>query len=878
MNKRVSLLQIGLLVLIVLSTSTAYASPIPQDIDEGEVFVTRSTAEQSMLSPWLFSQDVGGTVYFAFGSGVVQRFDLPGETWLPVITLLDKPDVITIDSSGIYLVAQKQLYRYALDGTNRQQLGSPFPTDVYEIISGDLYLYVSFCHYSSCYVRAFHKTTGMSGGEITANLRLRGMSVTRNYSRLVAQDLAENRLISYPLNSDGSILQYKYPVVHKYPNPATAHAGKTIFFPGETRVADDWGNVYNTLGLSVHNHLVDSFEDLVFYKEQVVAAHHGVLVGYSRELRPLGKFSPAVPPEKLSIYADALYYFYNSPDGIATFKMPLSRLNLSTNPAPVDPALALYGIDQAVLGNDQSVILLSKKDRIVFRWSIPQRQYVNSIPLSAEPQQMAYAAETDRLYLGYSSGEYPNNKITQIHLVEPFAEEPFASPFGPIVGLVRADEFLVAISGYEVSQYTLSVYDSAGTLISKLNLEEKSIRGITWYQANRRIYFIASSTGGSHPGIGLLHSFSLNAAGFISDLKATDFKGNIEPPIRISPDGSVIVLGSGHIFNATALNLLGQLSNTFLDAVPIGNKWYTLQAGLSGSQIEVWNSTYLWENGKPIPAGSPEYLFEIPEGLLAITSVGGLPQFSILDANLSEKLMASGSMLFLPGIHTPTRDYLDNFENPTSGWPVLRGDGYSFGYERGEYYLGSENSDGYGYFLRAPTCALRNFILDVDMRWGDSQGYGYGVVFDIVGPFDRFHVLEIIPIERAYAVIEVNGDEVRVISVVRPSQYFGAGAVNHLTVDHTDPNGIAISINGFQYGKLITGEDVNPYVGGVGVYASENLGGDPGMNARFDNFTLSRVSGGMICPTNILEAQHLGNDPFQVLFASFLRKPILPTN
>ena len=75
----------------------------------------------------------------------------------------------------------------------------------------------------------------------------------------------------------------------------------------------------------------------------------------------------------------------------------------------------MYTPDGVQMGSDEVVYLLSKSNLSIFRWSIPEERYLETIPLVDVPFHMTYSKVNNTIYLAYPMGE-----LTQIALTLPF--------------------------------------------------------------------------------------------------------------------------------------------------------------------------------------------------------------------------------------------------------------------------------------------------------------------------------------------------------------------------------------------------------------------------------------------------------------------------
>jgi hypothetical protein len=216
--------------------------------------------------------------------------------------------------------------------------------------------------------------------------------------------------------------------------------------------------------------------------------------------------------------------------------------------------------------------------------------------------------------------------VDQIELTEvPFVNSP-QTP----CGLSTAEEYVFVCdpSGAWVSHFT---YSPTGTLISQEDWNYRSNEYI-WSEANRKMYFFRDDTS---PNDLLWEDIDENGEIGAKMDSPYHSSAGIVHPIRVAPDGSVVVLGSGRIYDAISLEQIDALSNNIADAVWGDGALFTMRAFGNGSQLQRWGANYAVEATQQL-YGTPTRMFPIDEGLLVITNVLGRPWFSIWDFDLNE--------------------------------------------------------------------------------------------------------------------------------------------------------------------------------------------------------------------------------------------------
>jgi hypothetical protein len=283
-------------------------------------------------------------------------------------------------------------------------------------------------------------------------------------------------------------------------------------------------------------------------------------------------------------------------------------------------ALPAYDPLRVVIGVDDVIYLLSPENDRIYRWSAAEGRSLNPIVTRADATLMAYSRATHRLYVGYSSGA-----ITQIVLASSVSEEPFTVAFWNLHGLATANEFVMAAdsTGSSGAHYTFA---PSGEWLSWDDRKYASA-DYEWSSATGRMYFFRG-TGptpedlrweGIDPATG-----ELDGSGG-SSLIATWALGY---PLRASPDGSRVLLGSGVLRDGSTLELAGSLAVDPVDAAWLADGGLlTVRASAAGDTlVEQWDAALALVTQRLLP-GAPLRVMESSTQFVVVTSVGGKPEF-----------------------------------------------------------------------------------------------------------------------------------------------------------------------------------------------------------------------------------------------------------
>ncbi len=203
---------------------------------------------------------------------------------------------------------------------------------------------------------------------------------------------------------------------------------------------------------------------------------------------------------------------------------------------------------------------------------------------------------------------------------------------GAICGIGDVNGYALVCS-YDDDQVH-SVYAADGQLLSREEGRDWT-DDIAWSEANGKIYFIR---GGSPED---LVCEAISPEGIIGAARDTAFHDSAPfgRPARVAPDGSIVVLGTGSIFDAHSLELVDTLPNTVNDATWLAGTLFTIRDIAPDSQIQEWATGFARRSRFWQLPGTPLRLLTIDNRLLAITSVNGIPRFSFFTDLLSTPTM-----------------------------------------------------------------------------------------------------------------------------------------------------------------------------------------------------------------------------------------------
>ncbi|WP_437652659.1 DNRLRE domain-containing protein [Sorangium sp. So ce1182] len=311
----------------------------------------------------------------------------------------------------------------------------------------------------------------------------------------------------------------------------------------------------------------------------------------------------------------------DSTTGLALDAFPLDSAcqlpehGLEGDPGVCDIAsrIPAYAPDQVMLGADDVVYLFSRTHDRIFRWSLATDGHLNPIVLGGSDAQLAaYGAEDNSLYVAYQSGA-----LTRIDLGAGVAEAPFATLPAAPHGLATAGSIVMAAdsSGPWETHYT---FLPSGARVSAVDWNRYS-REYAFSPATGRMYFFRDDSSPND-----MHWESIDAAsGAITGQGESPYHGDfsVAPPIRPSPDGSYVLLGSGNLYDGSTLTVVHTLPASIRDAAWLSDgSLVTIRDAPGGASTLVeHHSDALALLGSQTIAGAPLRVLATPTETVLLT-------------------------------------------------------------------------------------------------------------------------------------------------------------------------------------------------------------------------------------------------------------------
>ncbi len=594
---------------------------------------------------WSRFMSVNDIAYFQKDSPPeIQRFDLSSKNWLEPISLGDVPRTFWVDSTHLYVGFDRKAVRLSLEGTNEELIANT-ATAVRNIFTLGEFVYITDSEYYDYHFFGYRKSSlGFVSKKNYWNQP--GEHITVDEENLVvyfhSSGVSPSDVIRIQFDAEGHAGELLESPYHgDYP------AGNRQFlFPGGQRIVEDSGIVYNSADLTYNGSLQGSFEDLAFYENAIPIVLRGNrLESYNEYLLFQGDFQLGKSGNNLAIFEDDILIFREdsqTENGIGLEVVDIDQIEIPEPGAPIDPNGLAFEIDSAFIDAGGILNLLSKSLFNLFRYSVEERRYLESIPLLSSPELIDYSTQTNRVYIAYPTGTINYIDLSQ----DSFEEVPFVGAPQKPHGLKAIENFLLVAdsSGAWNTHYVYSGVD--GSLIDQADWNRYS-REYAWNPKFRRLFMFRDGTSPND-----LEWEEITEEGMIGESGDSPFHSSagIQLPIRVSQDNNYVLLGSGRFYDASTLDHVDNLSNNIIDALWIESELYTIRdtrdpnnyegpEAILSTVVQRWSASYGVVEEITLP-GNPIRMFERNGSIIVLSSLNGYPRIYEVETSL-EMVFAS---------------------------------------------------------------------------------------------------------------------------------------------------------------------------------------------------------------------------------------------
>lgn len=605
---------LALMLVVVCDIAVAYheTPPPTQANSKGTLAPSATVWDQRRVSE--------GIVYFLDNTGLrIRRFDADTETWLADVALGGVADAFDVDVDGVYVKYADHVERLPHDGP-----GFVYPPAVsgdwpfLEVIGNALVLGEQNELFS------FDKLTGAPINSIGAWTRLTGSSAIDAEGRIFGRTtgVSPSDIYQITLDTSGSLISYMDSPYHG------AYPGATQVFARMAggMVVDSAGIVYASDDLQYFGSLGGVTSGVAFLADSIAVMRAGWLSLFSYELREIGRLPYA--PGILDIVAvdGELYAISDSNGSLIMSPVDVHDAEPLT-PPPARPWKEGGAHADFILGDADRMILVSKSGHAAYGFSQQTWAFDAATPMFVNPLHAAYSAVDDRLYAAYDGGAIYAFPMQQVGAVSWLAATPNTS-----FGIATAGEYVFAgdNSGAWESHYTFS---PSGAMLSNPDWNHYS-RQFEWDPITRRMYFFRD---GVSPNDLLFEQIGIDGT-IVADGESP-YHGGVyaDTPIRVSPDGALVVIGSGQMFESGGLTMVGDIG-PIEDASWLFGNLYAITSG-DEPRLQRYDTGYNVVSSGRV-RGTPLRLLPSGSGFIYVASVGSMTVIGRLDGFLAKADLA----------------------------------------------------------------------------------------------------------------------------------------------------------------------------------------------------------------------------------------------
>lgn len=586
--------------------------------------VAGPTSESAEVSPaatvWTQRRVYAGVVYFLDPAARIRRYKTDSAAWLADITLPGAAVAFDVDASGIYVKFVDRVERYALDGASHTTVPTaqgdwPF----LEIIGNVLVLG------NQSNALSFKKTTGALVSTAYASYRIFGTSHIESEGHIfgTAGAGAWSDIMRITVNRSTGVIQS----VIDGPYHGDFPGGPTYVREAGGMVVTGGGTVYASATFDYLGNVGGPIQGAAFLADRFVVMRGTDLAVFSNDVRELGRI--AAPAGLLDILAvgDTLYAISGTIGSLITVPLDISAARPAIPPPARDWAEATPKID-FILGDANDLVLVSKVEHAAFTFNPARWVFEQTIPLFLNPLHAAYSPVTRRVHAAYEGGGIYFFTRQAPGTATWLSATPYSA-----YGLATAGEYVFAAdsAGAWTSHYTFS---PGGVALSRFDWNYFSLQ-YEWDPLTRRMYFFRD---GLSPND--LHWEHIAVDGTIAAAGESPYHGEVQAvtPIRVSPDGARIVLGSGQVFESGGLTLIGDVGHWLAEIAWSNGDLYAITQADSPKLQRYGPNYQVISSGRV--RGTPRRLLPSDGGFIYLADLGPTTIIGRLDAFLAKADLA----------------------------------------------------------------------------------------------------------------------------------------------------------------------------------------------------------------------------------------------
>lgn len=579
---------------------------------------------------WIAQKQHGNKAWFLHSSVPrVQSFDLQDRTWSKAKSLAKIPSAFDVDDSTVFVGSATSLLRFRTDGTGDSIVATLTRAPTAVFLDSGLAIVAN-------------------REEIRILRRDGSLASEPRYPSYLAMGLSHSRITntlhgaSYGVSpADIGVIRYDDTgaIFHNDDSPYHGDfpiGSRTWISPSGDLVVDDAGVVYSSPSLTYLGSLGFRPDEIAFRRDGLMVLRVADTVfAIDKAFRSTGRAILAHHSSGI-VVTDSLVFAFRSDDdsasGIAYDALPLAALGPADLGEPLSPVGLAFEPTDAILA-DRTLFVLSSPLRTLFRWDLDSARWARSIALQSPPSWITWADSAREVFLCRTSG--------QILSIDPASSSPVERPFAALpmaCGGVVGAGWNVLGSTEDYSWEKQFGFDRDGRLMTTRDLSY-ALHGATWSAINQAVYHFRD---GMSPND--LYATAIGPDGRILSQRESPYHGEhpLVYPIRVSPDGNTVVLGSGEIWDASSLTVIDTLE-PLVDVAWLGSDIYTLKT----DRMVRWKAPTLRRSDTLAFRGKGLRLWGLASGelLLLRLDTAGVPRVELIPADLSKFPVGTRSKL-----------------------------------------------------------------------------------------------------------------------------------------------------------------------------------------------------------------------------------------
>jgi hypothetical protein len=269
-------------------------------------------------------------------------------------------------------------------------------------------------------------------------------------------------------------------------------------------------------------------------------------------------------------------------------------------PPPVDDVLRGpqlgFSFTDAVLTDDGVLHFLDAAADRIHRLDLASRAMLPTLVGSADAVSMAVSPDGTKAYLGYVGGRM------DVFDLATGARSFFAAAPATVSSMIVTGSHLFTVDDSGAWD-TQSLFERAtGARVHAVEWRDRS-RSMVFSPLHAKVFYLDSGVSPTD-----VHMVPVNLAeGLLGTDTDSPYHGaySLPNPVRLLPDESGVIVGSGLVFAATDLTYRTSLGLTFTDVAFVGDRIYLVDPVGSMTQLRVLSSTFDilsadWVDGAPL--------------------------------------------------------------------------------------------------------------------------------------------------------------------------------------------------------------------------------------------------------------------------------------